>query len=114
MTMELSDLPGGMVKVTLGGRLDSPGVDVIETRFVGAVTPAGKHTAVDLSGVDFVASMGIRMLISTARALSRRGGRFVVFAPQPGVREIFSHVSLEDIIPIYNTEDEALMALRSS
>ena len=114
MTMELSDLPGGMVKVTLGGRLDSPGVDLIETRFLGALTPSGKHTAVDLSGVDFIASMGIRMLISTARALGRRGGRFVLFAPQPGVREIFSHVSLSEIIPIYDTEDEAVVAMRSS
>ena len=114
MTMELSDLPGGLVKVTLGGRLDSPGVDLIETKFLAALTPTGKHTAVDLSGVDFIASMGIRMLISTARALGRRGGRFVLFGPQPGVREIFSHVSLADIIPIFDTEDEAVVALRSS
>lgn len=114
MTMELSELPGGMVKVILQGRLDSPGVDSIETRFVASVTPAGKHAAVDLSGVDFIASMGIRMLISTARALGRRGGRFVLFAPQEDVRDIFSHVSLSDIIPVYDTEDEAVAALRSS
>ena len=114
MTMELSDMPDGLVRVTLAGRLDSPGVDLIETKFLGALTPTGKHAAVDLSKVDFIASMGIRMLISTARALGRRGGRFVLFAPQEGVREIFGHVSLADIIPIYDTEDEALLALRSS
>lgn len=114
MTMELSELPGGMIKVILQGRLDSPGVDVIETKFLGAVTPSGRHAAVDLSGVDFIASMGIRLLISTARALGRRGGRFVLFAPQQDVMDIFNHVSLPDIIPVYDTEDEALAALQSS
>ena len=54
------------------------------------------------------------MLISTARARARRGGRFVLFSPQPGVPQIFGHVSLADIIPIYDTEEEALAALRSS
>ncbi len=69
------DNVGEVRRVVLVGRLDTAGVDVVETRFGAAIVPNGKDTIVDLSGVTFLASMGIRMLISTTRALSRKGGR---------------------------------------
>jgi anti-anti-sigma factor len=111
--MELSELPGNRLKIALAGRLDSAAVDRIEARFVGAVAPSGKSLAVDLSQLEFIASLGIRMLVSTARTLSRKGARMVVFAPQEPVREVFMHVALGDIIPIYDSEAEALDALKS-
>ena len=111
--MDFYELPGNRVKVALTGRLDSSAVDRIETRFVGAVAPANQGVAVDLSQLDFIASLGIRMLVSTARMLSRKGSRLVVFAPQDAVREVFVHVALGDIIPIFDTEAEALDALKT-
>jgi anti-anti-sigma factor len=33
---------------------------------------------VDLSGVDFLASMGVRLLLSNAKALGSRGGKMVI------------------------------------
>jgi hypothetical protein len=45
-----------------------PGVDQIETRFTASIVPSGKHALVDLSGVTFLSSMGIRMLVATALA----------------------------------------------
>ena len=111
--MELSELTENRLKVALTGRLDAVGVDRIETRFLGALAGGTRHVAVDLSQVDFVASLGIRLLLSTARSLSRKGARLVLFAPQPPVREVFGHVALADLIPIYDTEAQALDALKS-
>ncbi len=48
-------------------------VDEIKTRFIAAVVPVGNNAVVDLSRVEFVASMGIRMLVSTARSLAAAG-----------------------------------------
>lgn len=79
---------------------------------MAALVPRGLSAIVDLSHVDFVASMGLRVLISLARALSRKDARLVLFAPQEGVREVFESVSLGDLIPIYDTEGEALAALQ--
>ena len=66
MEMQHSDV-GDVRKVALAGRLDTAGVDRIETRFGAAIVPAGKNTVVDLTEVTFLASMGIRMLIATTR-----------------------------------------------
>ena len=39
----------------------------IENCFVAATVPGGQSAIVDLSRVEFVASMGIRMFVSVAR-----------------------------------------------
>lgn len=110
--MEISSLAPNQARVALKGRLDTAGVDRIEIKFSAALVPRGLSAIVDLSEVDFVASMGLRMLISVARALSRKDARLVLFAPQEGVKEVFESVSLGDIIPIRDTEADALTALQ--
>jgi anti-sigma B factor antagonist len=112
--MEVSELGNGtQVKVALSGRLDSPGVDRMEARFVGAIVPGGKPAVVDLSQVEFIASLGVRMLISAARALAKRGGRLVLFGATEPVREVFDNISLGEIIPIRDNEADAIAALNA-
>jgi len=109
--MDTSELGDNRVKVTLAGRLDTPGVERVETRFVAALVPAGRHAIVDLSHVEFIGSLGVRMFISVARSLNRKDARLVLMSPQAQVREVFDHVSLYDIIPVYADETEAFNAL---
>jgi anti-sigma B factor antagonist len=111
--MEINALAPTQAKVVLKGRLDTAGVDRIETKLVAGLVPRGLSAIVDLSQVDFVASMGLRVLISVARSLSRKNARLVLFAPQEGVREVFESVSLSDLIPIRDTEADALAALQA-
>jgi len=82
------DNVGDVRKVVLVGRLDTAGVDLVETKFGAAIVPNGKNTIVDLTQVTFLASMGIRMLISTTRALSRKGGKLVMVGLYGGANPI--------------------------
>jgi anti-anti-sigma factor len=102
------DNVGEVRRVALVGRLDTAGVDVVETRFGAAIVPNGKNTIVDLSQVTFLASMGIRMLISTTRALSRKGGKLVMYGAGPGVKDVIETAALTEIIPLAGSENEAL------
>jgi anti-anti-sigma factor len=111
--MKISELDGNNLKVTLKGRLDTPGVDRIETVFVAALVPKGRSAIVDLSHVDFVASLGMRMFLTTARGLRLQQARLVLFAPQEPVREVFDGVSLGDLITIVADESAALAALKA-
>ena len=102
------DNVGEVRRVVLVGRLDTAGVDVVETRFGAAIVPNGKNTIVNLTEVTFLASMGIRMLISTTRALSRKGGKLVMYGAGPGVRDVIETAALTEIIPLAGNESEAL------
>ena len=112
MELQMIDL-GIASKIALQGRLDTPGVDQIETRFTASVVPPGKHALIDLSGVIFVSSMGIRMLIATARSLNLKKAKMILFGAQPLVKESLDHVSLSDVIPVVGTEAQALELLKT-
>ena len=105
--MQFTDV-GGVTKAVLGGRLDSFSVGEVETRFVASIVPKEQPAVVDLSKVSFIASLGIRMLIGTARALQRSNARLAMFGANEAVMEIIETTSLTEIIPVVGTEAEAL------
>ena len=113
MQLEHSDV-GDVRKVALNGRLDTAGVDVIETRFGAVIVPAGKPTVVDMGEVSFLASMGIRMLIATTRSLSRKGSKLAMYNATPAVREVIETADLTEIIPLAVSESEAVIIVTSA
>ena len=112
MELQYVDI-GDVRKVTLAGRLDSAGVDLIEMRFGAMIIPAGKHTVIDITEVPFLASLGIRMLISTTRALSRKGAKMALFGANPAVMEIIETMGFDDIVPVVSSESDAIALVTS-
>jgi anti-sigma B factor antagonist len=89
-----------VLDVSLVGRLDTPGVDRIETQLTAQLVPRGARAIVDLSEVAFLGSVGIRMFITIARALGRRGGKLVLYGAPPLVAQVLETTSLNDIVPV--------------
>ena len=106
MQMQVGDTVDGVLSLALIGRLDTPGVDRIETPLTAHLVPRGARAIVDLSQVTFLASGGIRMFITIARALGRKGGRLVLYGAQPLVaavehnplRAVRGHVELVPVV----------------
>jgi anti-anti-sigma factor len=111
MQMDIRPLGERLVRITLTGRLDTSGVDRIETRLIAALVPGANNAVLDLSQVEFIASMGIRMLIAAARTLKTRQAVLAICGAQDQVRQVFDTVALSQVIPIYSTEAEALLTL---
>lgn len=107
MQLESTTLPSGIVQLTLVGRLDIEGVTKIEDKFAFAVMTETAPVLVDLAQVDFIASIGIRMLLMSAKALQRRGGRLVLYKPQPLVGETLVTAGIDLLIPTYEDYDAA-------
>lgn len=103
----ISSLGDHLVRIALQGRLDTQGVDRVETRFVAAIVPGGHNAIVDMSQVEFVSSMGIRMFVATARTLKARQLKLVLYGVSPQVGQVFEAVALQKIIPICKTEEDA-------
>ena len=111
MEMEVSEIGGNVTCVRLTGRLDAPGADLIGTRFTAAVATMGRNAIVDLSGVSFLASMGMRLLISAARALHTKGSKLVLFGAQAPVQAVFDQAAFDQIVAIVANETAALRQL---
>jgi len=109
--MTVVNLGEDLIKVGLVGRLDSPGVGKVEAQLLSQLVPAAGNAIIDLSSVDFVSSMGIRMLVSAAKGLRARQAKLALFGAQPRVLRVLEAVALQQIVPICPTEAEALAAV---
>lgn len=107
MQIEYNELSSGIHLIKLIGTLDIMGVNEIETKFAGYCSGENARVLVDLSGVDFLASIGIRLLVSNAKSLLSRNGRMVLLNPTLSVREVLDLTGIPDIIPMYDQLESA-------
>jgi len=113
MKTEIADTADGLVNVTLVGRLDTPAAERIEPDLVAGLVPRGARAIVDLSRLEFVSSMGLRMFITLARELARNNGKLVLYSPQPWVNVIFTTAALHSIISVCPNAASAAVAARA-
>ena len=62
---------------------------------------------VDLSGVEFMASIGMRILVANAKALRGRGGQMVLYKPQPLIAEALRTSGIDELVAVYDDYDTA-------
>lgn len=111
MEMVVTPIEGRAFEVALTGRLDTGGVERIETRFNAAAVAADGHVLVDLSNVEFVSSMGVRMLITGAKSKRAREQRFLMLVPPGSVREMLEASAIDTLIPMFPERAEARLHL---
>ena len=99
MNLDVAELKDGITKVTLSGRLDIEGALKIDSEF-NKIAEGNKNVLVDLSAVTFLASLGIRTLITGAKAASNNGGKMVLLNPQPNVERVLRTSRVDTVIPI--------------
>jgi anti-sigma B factor antagonist len=66
---------------------------------------------VDLSGVPFIDSTGIAVLLEYLRDASGFGGKFCVAAPTDHVRHVFEIIRLQEALPIFESTAAAIAAM---
>ena len=106
--MTVVSLGDRLVKVTLIGRLDTQSVGRVEVPFLAHLVPGPNNAIIDLSGVDFVASMGIRMLVSAAKTLRTHKRSWPFTERRPRCFIYWKRCPSSRIVPICLTEAEAL------
>ncbi len=89
----------GITRITLVGMLDAKGASVVEVRF-SAVAASHPKVAVDLSGVGYLASIGIRMLVMAGKAAAGRGGKLALFGASEPVAKVIGASGLDLIVPL--------------
>ena len=114
MELHYSELDNNIRLIKLIGELDILGTGEIETKFAGYCNGENIRVVVDLSEVDFLASIGIRLLTLTAKAVARRGGRMALVGPNPEVRRVLEVIGIPEAIPVYAQFESAEAVLLGS
>lgn len=111
MKMEVEMLDGGIKKIDLFGRMDIEGASRVETKLALVSAVEKSFVVVDLSQLDYMASIGIGTLVNTAKFIRIRNGKMVFLNPQPNVELVLTKTGIDAIIPIYHNFEDAKKAL---
>src|ERR1700722_13099536 len=103
MAIAIEDIEGGVTKVLLSGRLDIAGVSAIDLP-LSVVGGSRRAVVIDLSGVEFMASLGLRSIIISSKAIISKRGKVVLLAPQPAVEKVITTSGIDQLIAIYRDE----------
>jgi anti-anti-sigma factor len=101
------DSPPDYAHLAIDGRLDVEGVGAIETTLTVATVTRGKPVMIDMTGVEFLGSLGIGMLVRCAMSLNRRGAKFVLFNCPPLVRKTLEISKVTSVLPMVDSEAAA-------
>jgi len=96
------------------GRLDHDNCDAFQSDIAGeldACAQDGAALVLDMSGLEYVSSAGLRCLMIAAKQATVRNSRVVVAAPQPVVAEILHISRFNLVLPVFGTTREALASV---
>jgi anti-sigma B factor antagonist len=102
---------GGAALVKADGRIDMSNADAFKDSLISAVSTAKSAVIVDMAGVDYISSAGLRSLMIAFRSAKAAGKAFGVAALTPLVLEIFTISRFNLVFPLYGGVREALYAV---
>jgi anti-sigma B factor antagonist len=74
---------GGVTTAVLNGRMDIEGAHAVDMQF-NVIAGSKKKLVIDMAGVSFLASMGLRTIMTCVRSITSKGGKVAIAGPQPG------------------------------
>jgi anti-sigma B factor antagonist/stage II sporulation protein AA (anti-sigma F factor antagonist) len=105
---------GSVAMVAPRGRIDHLNADAFSKALAPHVDQCRKDGAqllLDLSGLEYISSAGLRVLMLASKRAVAAGGRIGVAAPQPLVREILEISRFDLVFPVFASVEQGLAGL---
>lgn len=94
--------------ITVSGRIDSSNASELDSALSG-LTENGRHNIVlDLSGIEYMSSAGLRAIVGSYRECRTHGGDVRIANPSDRAREVFDLAGLTAIFSIYDDSTSAV------
>ena len=85
--------------VQIEGNMDFDGANDLDPK-LAAIAAASQNLIVDISNVPFMASTGLRVLISAAKQIDAKQGTLVLLNPDPMVVQVLETTGATSLLPI--------------
>lgn len=106
-----AELVAGATFLTVSGRLDSETAREFEATLSATLDRGVRALALDLSGLDYVSSAGLRVFLLAAKRTKAEATPFILFGLQPQVAKVLEVSGFAKILPIVAGRADALAAV---
>lgn len=110
--MELQqDRSDGVLVLAPIGRVDSNSSGELETQLMALLGAGERRLVVDMRGVEYISSAGLRVLLLLARRLQETAGEVVLCSMGKAVRQVFELAGFLSIFKVEPSREHALARL---
>ena len=108
LSIQLETLESGIGLVRLAGRMDIPGVQLVDLKFTVYTATRRKPVIIDLSDVELITSVGIGMLLRNAQTLKLHGQPMILLNPNSKVETVLRLTNVHEVTPVEKELDSAI------
>ena len=107
-TLSYQDVGADLRRIIISGRLDTSGANSTASQLVELAKEPKKAVVVDLSAVQFLASVGIGALITSAKAVKGRGAKMALVVDKgSAVMMSLEATGTDQLIPVFRKLSDA-------
>ena len=101
---------GATVLVLADHRLDSSNVGAFNEELECAAGAVSRAVVVDMQGLDYISSAGLRAIMQAVRKVQQQGGSLSLCSLSSDVRAVFETSGFDQLVAIHPTRAEAIAA----
>jgi anti-sigma B factor antagonist len=102
----------GIVVLVVSGPMDVATVPQLRDLMVRLIEEGHHRLVLDLSGVDFIDSIGLGVIVGVVHRLRPHDGSVAVAAPSEQVRQVLQITQLDRVVALHDTTAAAVSAVR--
>jgi anti-anti-sigma factor len=102
----------GVPVVSISGRLDTSSSPAFDSQTVSLFAEKHRRVLLDLAGLTYISSMGLRSLLKIVKYTAQCGGRTGIFSVQPQILELIEISGFQSLLDIYPDRESALNGSR--
>ncbi|NQS88666.1 STAS domain-containing protein [Patescibacteria group bacterium] len=107
--MQITQKQEGEVNIfSLNGRFDAHSATEVEDKLNLAISQGARKLLINLDGIEYISSAGLRVLLAVAKKLKKEEGDIKLCSLRPYVKEVFDIAGFTQIFKIYNTYQEGV------
>ncbi|MDF2706974.1 STAS domain-containing protein [Nonomuraea muscovyensis] len=111
LTQISADAATGTCVLALSGELDYISAAQLRTDMADTLTPDHRHLVLDLSGLEFCDSTGIRTFLVFRKLILERGGTVALAGLTARLDRVFRMTGLSQAFDLYPSADQATAAI---
>jgi len=92
------DIIEGICKVSVRGRIDSNSANELLTNLEKALSDGHKNIILNMINVDYLSSIGIRVILKTYKQATEEGGSLKIEQPSEIVKSVLGMVALKELL----------------
>lgn len=102
------DKKGDILVLRIKGRLDAMSSPAAEKKIFDCINSGQNKLLLEFSGVEYLSSAGMRMLLSTTKKLKALAGKLVVCSITTNVMDVLKMSGFDHVLELAKNEDDGL------